>query len=213
MASVCPELLLPSRSPYPHPRACLASHAVHYPAAATTRTVAPRASIYQLTKATTGEAVIETLVGHVAAGGHLATSASAGSAYRVRDSLTRRVLLDRVEAGSEAEQHIDVTAAHKVTLEFALSPSTAAGDGAAIYWTWGAAGSFAREHLHAELRQGSGEQTLTVTSPPGETWLVRRASRPGEGTYKAEQMLLEVTAQDAPATQRHVIVVPPRAHA
>ena len=194
------------------PPAC----AVHYPAAAATRSVAPRASIYQLIDqphATSGSAVIETLVGHVAAGGHLATSAKSGSVYRVRDTLTRRILLERVEAGGEAEQHIDVTAARKITLEFVLSPSTAPGDGAAIYWTWGEAESFAREHLHAELRMGEGEQVLKVESPPGETWLVRRASRPGEGTYKAEQLLLEVTAQDAPATQRHVLVVPPRVHA
>ena len=81
---------------------------------------------------------IETLVGHVAAGDHLVTSAAAGAVYRVRDSRTRQPLLPRFVAGSEAEQHVDITASQSVILEFTLGPATAAGDGAALYWTWGA---------------------------------------------------------------------------
>ena len=81
---------------------------------------------------------------------------------------------------------------------------------AAVYWTWGGASAFAREHFYAEVRAG-GASPLRVSSPPGEQWLVRRASRPGEGAFGAEPLLLDVTAAAAPATQRHTIVLPPRA--
>jgi hypothetical protein len=165
----------------------------------------PRASVYQLIGTPPHDT--ETLVGHVNAGGHLSTSALAGSRLRVRDEATRRPLLPLVVAGAEAEQHIDISASH-VTLEFELSPGTANGDGAAIYWTWGDTAAFAREHLYAELHRGHGSPMVRVASPAGEQWIVRRASKPGEGSYGAEELLLTVTAKEAPAVQRAVIAVP-----
>ena len=172
-----------------------------------------RATVYQLTNVSTTE--METLIGYVAPGGHLTTSAKAGTHYRVRDSRSRRVLIDSMAAGHEAEQHIDISAT-QVSLEFSLSGGengdNKPGSGAAIYWTWGRVGSFAREHLYAELRyddNGKPPVPLVVASPPGEQWLVRRASRPGEGAAEsAETLLLNVVARAAPAVQRYEIVLP-----
>ena len=187
----------------------------HYPYAGV-EGLASRASVYELSSMIGHLShEVETLVGHVSPGGHLATSARAGSRYRVRDGASRRPLLPLYEAGFEAEQHVDIAERH-VTLEFELGPSTAVGDGAAIYWTWGGRTAFAREHFFGELRRGGGgggapspPDRLRVTSPPGEQWLVRKAARPGEGSYAAESLLLDVTASASPQVQKHVIVLPP----
>ena len=96
----------------------------------------------------------ETLVGVVTQGGHLATNARPGAVFRVREAGTAppsRPLLERILAGYEAEQHVDIASAD-VILEFELAPSSAAGEGANVFWTWGGgASAFAREHWHAHL--------------------------------------------------------------
>lgn len=183
----------------------------HYPAAAAVGK--GRATVYEVRRPLNGSKTeVESLVGNVPIGGHLAIGAQAGSVYRVRDETTRRPIVERFTAGFEAEQHVDVTS-HHVALEFVLSPSTPVGTGCAVYWTWGGRGAFAREHLHSNLLRaaGVGESVLRVQSAPGEQWIVRRAARPGEGAYGSEDLLLEVSATAVPATQRHVVVVPPMA--
>ena len=98
---------------------------------------------------------------------------------------------------------MDVAASH-VTLEFELAANSPSG--ADLFWTWGeAAGSFAREHRYASILPGT---PLRVSSAPGEQWVVRKASRAGEGAILPE-LLMEVTAAEKPEKQHHRIVVPP----
>lgn len=168
-------------------------------------TAKPRAAVYELIPVLGAER--STLVGHVTAGGHFSMSAKAGSVYRVRDETTGKVLLERFVTGYEAEQHVDISGT-RVNLEFELH--AAAASGADLFWLWGenSDGSFAREHRYASLETPG--QKLTVPSAPGETWIVRQALKAGEGAVVPE-VLLTVTAADAPETQRHVVVVPPPA--
>jgi hypothetical protein len=181
---------------------------------------ASAAAIYEL-RTVLGQTV-ETLVGRVVPGSHLSTSANAGAKYTVRDERSRRPLVPLYEAGFEAEQHIDI-AATRVTLVFELSGATEEDGGseeelgaAAVFWTWGGAEAFAREHLHGTLLK-AGERLVVPNVAPGEEWVVRSSSKPGERVPLTSELLMDVRAEVAPAVQRHVIVLssrsrPPQAH-
>jgi len=92
-----------------------------------------------------------------------------------------------------------------VTLEFELNAQSHTG--VDIFWTWGeGTGSFAREHRYDSLTEPG--QKLSVSSAPGEQWIIRKAARPGEGAIMPE-LLMQVTAAEAPEKQRHLVVVPP----
>jgi hypothetical protein len=59
--------------------------------------------------------------------------------------------------------------------------------------------------------RGAPPPTLRVASPPGEQWIVRRAARPGEGSFGEEALLRDVVAEAEPSLQRVSVVLPPRA--
>ena len=203
--------------PTPHPAGAANASSG---AAADAHAGAGRATVFELTQVL--GALRETPVGHVVPGSHLSTVSKPGCRYRVRDEATRRPLLSVYEAGHEAEQHVDVSPYHTVTVAFELAPSTPASEAVAVFWTWGedddaagdgGRGGLAREHLAAELDHPG--QVVTLRSvAAGEELVVRRSAQRGTPIAITEQdVLMRVVASEAPLSQRHLVVVPPRAAA